>query len=88
MATATSRVTTQNQISVPAEVRRRFDIRPGTVLEWHEVRGELIVRPRRLSLDQVRAQMRAMVGPQGFSLSDLKEARLAAAVEKHRRGRR
>ena len=88
MATATSRVTTQNQISVPAEVRRRFDIRPGTVLEWHEVKGELMVRPRRVTLDQVRTEMRAMVGGRKRSLAELKEARATAALQKHRRGRR
>lgn len=88
MTSKTSRVTAQNQISVPAEVRRRFDIRPGTVLEWREIGGELLVRPRRVSLEQARAELRAMRVLRGRSLSDLKEAKVAAILEKQRRARR
>jgi AbrB family looped-hinge helix DNA binding protein len=36
MSSATSKVTSQNQISIPAEVRRRFGIVPGTELVWEE----------------------------------------------------
>ena len=36
MAIATSRVTAQGQISVPAAVRRKLGIGPGSVLEWNE----------------------------------------------------
>ena len=44
MATANSRLTSQGQISVPAEIRRKLGLGPGAVLEWHEVGGEVIVR--------------------------------------------
>jgi AbrB family looped-hinge helix DNA binding protein len=50
MISATSRVTRQNQISIPAEVRRRFDIQPGTEIVWEEKDGELRVRPKRSTL--------------------------------------
>lgn len=43
MAT-TSKVTAQGQISVPAEVRRKLAIGPGSVLEWEERDGEFLVR--------------------------------------------
>lgn len=36
MALAQSKVTAQGQISVPAEVRRKLGIGPGSVLEWKE----------------------------------------------------
>jgi antitoxin PrlF len=39
---ALSKLTAQGQISVPAEVRRKLGIGPGSVLEWF-VRGEEIV---------------------------------------------
>ncbi len=39
-----SKVTAQGQISVPAEVRRRLGVGPGSVLEWHERDGEFVVR--------------------------------------------
>ena len=44
MTIAQSRVTAQGQISVPAEVRKRLGIGPGSVLEWHEQDGEIVVR--------------------------------------------
>lgn len=88
MASSSCRVTSQNQISVPADVRRRFGIRPGTVLEWLDVDGELHVRPKRLSLDEVRAEMRAMVRARRVSLEGLTLARVTAVVERYRRGSR
>ena len=44
MAIAQSKLTRQGQISVPAEVRRKLGIGPGSVIEWVEVRGQLLVR--------------------------------------------
>ena len=34
----------QSQISVPAEIRKRLGLGPGSVLEWEEKSGEVIVR--------------------------------------------
>ena len=44
MALAQSKVTAQGQISVPAEVRRKLGIGPGSVLEWDEEGDTVIVR--------------------------------------------
>jgi AbrB family looped-hinge helix DNA binding protein len=44
MAIAHSKLTSQGQISVPAEVRRKLGIGPGAVLEWDEVDGRMVVR--------------------------------------------
>jgi antitoxin PrlF len=44
MALARSRLTAQGQISVPAEVRRRLGLGPGSVLEWDEEDGKVVVR--------------------------------------------
>jgi antitoxin PrlF len=44
MALAQSKVTAQGQISVPAEVRRKLGIGPGSVLEWEEEGDAVIVR--------------------------------------------
>jgi antitoxin PrlF len=44
MALAHSKVTAQGQISVPAEVRRRLGIGPGSVLEWDQEGGAIVVR--------------------------------------------
>jgi AbrB family looped-hinge helix DNA binding protein len=44
MSIARSRLTAQGQISVPAEIRRRLGLGPGSVLEWDENDGEVVVR--------------------------------------------
>ena len=44
MAIAQSKVTAQGQISVPAEVRKKLGVGPGSVLEWDEKSGEVVVR--------------------------------------------
>jgi AbrB family looped-hinge helix DNA binding protein len=44
MAIANSKVTAQGQISVPAEVCKKLGIGPGSVLEWDEQDGQIIVR--------------------------------------------
>jgi len=44
MALARSKVTAQGQISVPAEVRRRLGVGPGSVLEWDDEGGSIVVR--------------------------------------------
>jgi AbrB family looped-hinge helix DNA binding protein len=44
MTIAHSKLTAQGQISVPVEVRRRLGIGPGSVLEWDEDNGQIIVR--------------------------------------------
>ena len=44
MAIAHSKVTAQGQISVPAEVRKKLGVGPGSVLEWDEKDDQVTVR--------------------------------------------
>lgn len=44
MALAQSKLTAQGQISVPAEVRRRLGVGPGSILEWDEDGSKIVVR--------------------------------------------
>ena len=44
MAIAKSKLTAQGQISVPAEVRQRLGVGPGSVLEWDDQDDQVIVR--------------------------------------------
>lgn len=44
MAIAQSRLTAQGQISVPAEVRKKLGVGPGSVLEWDEQNDQVVVR--------------------------------------------
>ena len=44
MVIAHSKLTAQGQISVPAEVRRKLGIGPGSVLEWEEDGEKVVIR--------------------------------------------
>ncbi len=44
MSIAHSKLTTQSQISVPAEIRKKLGVGPGSVLEWIEKDDEVVVR--------------------------------------------
>ena len=44
MSIARSRLTSQGQVSVPAEVRRRLGVAAGSILEWGEDGGQIVVR--------------------------------------------
>jgi antitoxin PrlF len=44
MALAHSKLTAQGQISVPAKVRRKLGVGPGSVLEWDEDGENVVVR--------------------------------------------
>src|SRR4051794_5584322 len=39
-----SRVTAQGQISVPAEIRKKLGIGPGSILEWEQEGDKVVVR--------------------------------------------
>jgi AbrB family looped-hinge helix DNA binding protein len=44
MALAHSKVTAQGQVSVPARIRQRLGVGPGSVLEWDEDGDRVVVR--------------------------------------------
>jgi AbrB family looped-hinge helix DNA binding protein len=44
MAQAHSKLTAQGQISVPAKVRQKLGVGPGSMLEWDEEDGQVVVR--------------------------------------------
>ena len=56
MSIAQSKLTAQGQISVPAEVRKKLGVGPGSVLEWHEEGDQIVVRRAgRYGWDDVRS---------------------------------
>ena len=73
MAIAHSRLTAQGQISVPAKVRKRLGVGPGSVLEWDEAGDQVVVRKagRYTSEDIHRALFKTT--PKRRTLSELKE---------------
>ena len=44
MLLARSKVTSQGQVSIPVEVRKRLGIVPGSTLEWDEQDGQITLR--------------------------------------------
>jgi AbrB family looped-hinge helix DNA binding protein len=73
MAIAHSKLTAQGQISVPARVRRKLGIGPGSVLEWDEDGEQVVVRRagRYTSEDVHRALFPTGARPR--TLAELKE---------------
>jgi AbrB family looped-hinge helix DNA binding protein len=52
MALARSKVTSQGQISIPAVIRQRLGISPGSIVEWDEEDEKVVVRPAALFSSQ------------------------------------
>ena len=85
MPLAHSKLTAQGQISVPAEVRRRLGIGPGSLLEW-EAEGEKIVvrRAGRYTSEDVHRALFA-AAPTRRTLKKLKEGIRKCVRERHAR---
>jgi antitoxin PrlF len=83
MTIAHSKVTSQGQISVPAAVRRKLGIGPGSVLEWEE-QGELVLvrRAGRHSSQEIHQALFAGKAPASRSGVEMKEG-----VRRHLRKR-
>jgi AbrB family looped-hinge helix DNA binding protein len=86
MALAESKLTSQGQVSVPAEVRRRLGVGPGSVLEWIEDGDQVVVRRagKRSSADVHRAAF-PEGGPPRRTLAELKDGLKRHARERHAR---
>lgn len=86
MTLAHSKVTAQGQISVPAEVRRKLGIGPGSVLEWEEEGEKIMVRRsgRHTSEDIHRALFPKRV-PKPRKLDEMKKGIRRYMRERHAR---
>ncbi len=73
MPLAHSRVTAQGQISVPAEVRRRLAIGPGSVLEWDQEGATIVVRRAGRYTSQDLHEALFKQAPRPRALAELKE---------------
>jgi len=74
MRLAQSRITAQGQVSVPAEVRKRLGLAPGSTIDW-EIEGDAVVvrRSGRFSLQDIRLALFPDGPPARKSLDDLKQ---------------
>jgi antitoxin PrlF len=86
MALAQSKVTAQGQISVPAEVRKKLGLGPGSVLEWSEEGEKIVVRKAgRYSSEDIHRALFAKRSPKPRKLEALKDAVIRHVREKHAR---
>jgi AbrB family looped-hinge helix DNA binding protein len=86
MALPQSKVTAQGQISVPAEIRRKLGIGPGSILEWEEDGERVIVRRAgRYSSEDIHRAL-FPTPPKPRTLEELKEGIAEYIRKKHARG--
>jgi antitoxin PrlF len=72
MSIAKSKLTAQGQISIPAAIRKKLGVGPGSVLEWDEQDDKVVVRRSgRYSSEDVHRTLFPDRVPGG---SDVKEA--------------
>jgi len=87
MTIAQSKVTAQGQISVPAEVRKKLGIGPGSVLEWHDQDGSVVVRRAgRFSSSDMHQVLFPKGIPKAKPVPDLKAAIRRHIRQRHARG--
>ena len=80
-----SKVTAQGRISVPAEIRRKLGIGPGSVLEWDEQDEKVFVRKvGRYSFEDIHRALFSKP-PKPRTLDELKQGVRASVKAKHAR---
>ena len=84
MSIAQSKVTAQGQISVPAAIRKKLGIGPGSIIEWDELSGQVVVRKAaRHSSEDVHAALFGNESPR--KTIDVKEGIRKYIRQKHAR---
>lgn len=74
MSIAHSTVTAQGQISVPAEVRKKLGVGPGSVLEWEQEGDRIVVRRAgRFTSEEIHRVLFPSKEPQPKSIEQLKQ---------------
>lgn len=83
MAFAHSKVTAQGQISVPAEVRRRLGVGPGSTLEWDQDGEKIVVRRSgRYTSEDIHKALYPKGAPKARTIAEMKEG-----IKRHVRAR-
>ncbi len=87
MALARSRLTTQGQVSVPAEVRRKLGVGPRPLPEWTAEGNAIVVRQAgKYSSEDIQRALFGDVPADPRPLHDLKEGIRAHIRARHARG--
>jgi AbrB family looped-hinge helix DNA binding protein len=86
MPLAHSRVTAQGQVSVPAKVRQRLGVGPGSVIEWDDDGDRVIVRKAgRYSSEEIHRMLFSRA-PRRRTIANLKTG-IRQYIRKHHAGR-
>jgi antitoxin PrlF len=84
--TADTRITSQGQVSVPAAIRKKLGVAPGSTLQW-TMRGDEVVVKRRNTVSSL--DMHKALFPDGppkpISLKQMKEAIAQHARDRYAR---
>jgi antitoxin PrlF len=71
---AHSKVTAQGQISVPASVRKRLGVGPGSILEWEDRDGEIVVRRTgKYTFEDIRRKLFPKGPPKARTVEEMDE---------------
>jgi antitoxin PrlF len=74
MALAHSKLTSQGQISVPADIRRKLGVGPGSILEWDEDGDKIVVRRSgRFTSEDIHRALFAKRVPKTRTLDEMKD---------------
>jgi antitoxin PrlF len=83
MPLAHSKLTAQGQISVPAKVRQRLGIGPGSVLEWDDEGDRVVVRKAgRYTSEDVHRSLFSRA-PKSRTVAELKDG-IRRYIKRHR----
>jgi AbrB family looped-hinge helix DNA binding protein len=86
MALAHSKLTAQGQISVPADIRRKLGIGPGSILEWDEDGEKIVVRrSARFTSQDIHRALFPDQPPKSRTVDDMKEGIRRNVLERHAR---
>lgn len=86
MSTVKSRITSQGQISVPAKVRKKLGIGPGSVIEWEDKGDDVVVRRAgRYSSEDLHKIAFPDGPPKPISVEEMDEAIKGYIRKKHAR---
>jgi AbrB family looped-hinge helix DNA binding protein len=86
MTLAHSKVTSQGQISVPAEVRKKLGVGPGSIIEWADTAAGIVVRRAgRVRSEDIHAAIFGGRTPKARSVRDLKAGIRKKMKSKHAR---
>ena len=84
MTNAHSKLTSQGQISIPLDVRRKLGVGPGSILEWEEDGARMIVRRvARHSSEDIHKALFGKRKPHSHTAEEMNEGIRASIRARH-----